>query len=225
MSEVKCLKNKNLDKCHSQKCSTFNRYNDIGLPCPYYIPPNKERGFSESLNQISGTRIRRMYFTFWIYMYSLCLVLVIITMALHEKSILLFFQFLFECIQYIVVFIVPFIILSLLNKRLFGRLVCIVNENGLYCNQKLLQWSQIKSATYDIDLPGKSRSGYCSVKIGYDRGYSLIIPHAPRSILKQIKKYCPQSKLGFSTNSKVWIGMFVGITIFLPIITVLTEGR
>lgn len=225
MVEPKCLKNKNIEKCHTRKCFVYNRYNKLGLPCPYYIPSNKERGFLEDLNKISGIRIRRLYFNVWIYICLVILSMMIVIAALLEKSVLLFFQFAFESTQYMLVIIAIFIILSLLNICLFGRLICVVNEKGLYCNQKFLEWTQIKKATYDIDLPGRISWGYCSVKIEYDRGHTLIIPHAPRSILKQIIKHCQDVKVGLSTGSKFWIGIFVGMATFLPIIIVLIEGR
>lgn len=51
-------------------------------------------------------------------------------------------------------FAIPFIILSLLNRRYFGKIICVINEDGIHHKDGLTKWDDIVKIEYEIELPG-----------------------------------------------------------------------
>lgn len=69
-----------------------------------------------------------------------------------------------------------------------GRCVCVINEQGIYSNQGFRSWNDIKEIEYHIGYRGRIHYDCCAAII---RGHKkeIIVPHAPKYLLRLAKKY------------------------------------
>ena len=91
------------------------------------------------------------------------------------------------------IFSVPFLILRLLSKHFFGKIVCVLNEEGIYyANKGKLCWDSIEKIEYIIDSKPRytndSRKPW-RVIIYTHGGKHVVLEKAPLHILSSIKKY------------------------------------
>lgn len=88
---------------------------------------------------------------------------------------------------------VPFLVLRLLNKHFFGKIVCVLNEEGIYYASKgKLCWDSIEKIEYIINSKPryKSDSGKTWRVIIYTHGGKhVVLEKAPLYCLSSIKKY------------------------------------
>ena len=91
------------------------------------------------------------------------------------------------------VFSVPFLVLRLLNKHFFGKIICVLNEEGIYyANKGKLCWDSIEKIEYVIDSKPRYNgdSGKTWKVILYTHGGKhVVLEKAPFFILSSIKKY------------------------------------
>ena len=96
------------------------------------------------------------------------------------------------------------ILVFLINRFLVGITVCVINEKGLYFDNKFVPWDKIKSAEYIIEIPIKhpvhrSKLEFCRIKLilrenMYGKS-ELEIEHFPLYAIRKIKKMQPQLKV------------------------------
>ena len=90
-------------------------------------------------------------------------------------------------------FSVPFLVLRLLNKYFFGKIICVLDEEGIYyANKGKLCWDSIEKIEYVIDSKPryKSDSGKTWRIIIYTRGGKhVVLEKAPLHIISSIKRY------------------------------------
>ena len=93
---------------------------------------------------------------------------------------------------------VPFLVLRSLNKHFFGKIICVLDEEGIYyANKGKLCWDSIEKIEYVIDSKQryKSDSGKAWRVIIYTHGGKhVILEKAPLYIISSIKRY--QKSLG-----------------------------
>lgn len=188
-----CEKNKPREKCQTNRCLIYNKYNlmNMQMPCPFYR--EDDCGFLGKLREVNGKKIRRQYFEgicwgYWIAVVYLFLFVtfLFIRMGGYDFSWMEFVMFFFEAfVCWIFV-----CILRLCNRFFAGRCVCVINEQGIYSNQGFRSWNDIKEIEYHIGYRGRNHYDCCAAII---RGYKkeLIIPHAPNYLLRLVKKYNP----------------------------------
>ena len=197
-----CVKGKPPGICHTNKCSTFNNYDRHGLPCTYFLPD--DRGYEGQFWERKGRVIRRQYFNIYI---TICLCGFIgVFVAIGVKSIVDGTTSEFFAVGNILMWIgiwvtilLPFFALSLLNHYFFGRRVCLINKDGLFCSQCFLSWEEIQSMVFHCGYYGKNIiHSYAHVAIANDKELLAVIPHAPYHLLRWAKKYHPEIRTKFA---------------------------
>lgn len=156
-------------------------------------------------------KIRVQYFNYFLFMFF-CLFLMTLTLLIMNTKlgsagtkinspseiVLLFFVF--------AALTSPVWILSLLNRRFFGKVVCLVNEKGIIYQNKIIKWEEIEEIEYynsfssrppDVKIDGS----YARI-IGND--FDVQIKSAPFMLLGKSKKYNRNVKA--SLNKK---GIFI----------------
>lgn len=173
--------------------------------------------------QTSGEKIRRQYFNMMIYLLiglETPLFLILFFDELLKNGLLIAFKEMGSALLVVGIWIIPLTILSILNRKHFGKIVCTMDEQGIYYRNELIPWNSIREIEYEIVLPSKRvmtyriRNCYAHVK-----GKSnVIILSAPYYLLQRAKEYNPAIKVDFSKSSKSLLRLFCGaILIFMMV--------
>ena len=90
----------------------------------------------------------------------------------------------------------PIILASVLNRFLFGNLVCVLTRQGIHTESAFIEWDKVSQITYCPQLP--SRSGmrvpkdFChavvTVRKSGNQTYEIVIPHCPLYAIRKMKK-------------------------------------
>lgn len=183
---------------------------------------------NSNLKDISGEKIRQQLFNIPIY-WLIIAFLVASTMALAKSiSNHAFYSgaWIEQVTKYAktaVIFLVAFIILSLLNRFLFGKIVCILNEEGIHHKYGTVKWNEIERIEYEIEHSTRFAIRYNYANIIRNNGNeNVTITHAPYFLLAISKRYNPGIKTCISKRSKtgeliLYIVMFA-LAAFLPFI-------
>ena len=202
------------------------------------------------LKSIPGEKIRRQYFNVVIYP-LLSFVLLVLTMCVvtwfgngtrDEK--IEDMASLMVALLFLAVPLLPLIVLSILNRFYFGRVVCVLNEKGLYFadgfidediffkaegNVRMIRWEHIRKVAYDPDgfrfsrhTSGCKNCAYITTK-PYKKEIVAELNHVPFMLLRKMKKYCPDAKYGFTGWGWVIIGIFALIPTVIPIFVLFVE--
>ena len=151
-----------------------------------------------NLKNVNGKKIRRQGFVipltilysmmfaipYWIFAISWCLgkIETYGSPSTFWTSVLVYF-----------LFSIPFLILRCLRKNFFGKIVCVLNDEGIYYASKgKLCWNSIEKIEYIIDSKPryKSDSGKTWRVIIYTYGGKhIVLEKAPLYIIPSIKKY------------------------------------
>jgi hypothetical protein len=160
------------------------------------------------LEQIPGERIRRQYFNIPIYLilsFSTPILIYLFSAAWKYSDSVTedYLSFLHALIILYLHILIPLVILSVLNRFCFGKVVCVLNKKGIYFyDHKVIciPWSSIKEVTYAPNYPDthrSARSGYNSVKIAtmpFKKTVITEIRQVPFYLLGKMKAYCPNVK-------------------------------
>lgn len=102
------------------------------------------------------------------------------------------------------VFLVPFIILSLLNRFLFGKIVGVVRDDGLLLENDFITWKQIQKITFNHSIPSRFKASYTYasffIKSDTVTEYTIDIMHFPMYGLRKTKKYNPEIEIKLGKN-------------------------
>ncbi len=180
-----------------------------------------------SLREIDGIKLRWQYFTFPILILTFCMVVVpycelvfSISMGKFDFSEFISAVWVSVCVSFILS--VPLIVLSIFNRRFFGKIICVINESGIHHSSGFIKWSDVVKIEYEIDFPNRQHHyRFCHAVI-YTKEETVTLVHAPLSLLSAAKKYKPNIEAKVSKNSK-WMLVFFAAAIILlvPIITCL----
>lgn len=214
-----CLKGKNLDKCKTNKCFTYNLYRKAGcIQCPFYKPSDSKRGYSGDLKDVEGKHIyRRWSSAILVYSVSIMLVLLLIMLVdnLKKGNTDIFTttkNFILDFYPIIMLAFITWLVLLFINLTILKRLVAVVNESGLYINEKFITWDTIDTIQYEVSWPGKTGYDCCKLHI-YTLNAHYIIPHAPRRLCKYIKKY--STNVSVKRDGTFWIVVVLMIVVVL----------
>lgn len=209
----RCAKRGSTQMCTAEKCYTYRCYSREDLPCFY--EQSKDCGFDGELIHVSGVKIRRQYFTYFVIgqmlaVYMVYLALILNTLTSEKGPRFNTFGSMFDPLITLFFFMVPFLILGLMNVHLFGRCVCVLNENGIYSNQPFIRWTEIESIEYFAKQPHGRTFRNCYAKVS-GGGREIILAHAPHLLLLRAKKYNPEIRTFFSRESKeiFWLWVLV----------------
>jgi len=116
----------------------------------------------------------------------------------------------FVCVLYT---IVPLVALSLLNRFLFGKTLCVASKEGLYLDDELIEWDRLEGVEYTPTIPSRyvSNPAQFSNATLYTRTSSGLpeaksIAHFPMYGLRVIRRYSRGTK---TRLSKMGIFIFV----------------
>lgn len=150
------------------------------------------------LRGIDGKKIRRQYFNApLIFLLSLMLgipytiTLLSLTIGNHEQYELssTFGTSVLVC----AIFSLPFLILRVLNKHSFGRIICVLNEEGIHHPKGMLKWEAVEKIEYAIDSKPRYKSDPAKtfrLVAYYAQGSKhLVLEKFPISLLSRIKKF------------------------------------
>ena len=183
------------------------------------------------LKHIDGKKIRRQYFNApLIALYSLMLAIpyaiFVISWGMGKLDPSAWPSTLWTSIWICFVFSLPFLILRILNTYCFGRIICVLTEEGIHYPTGKLRWETVEKVEYAIDTKPryKSDAGKAFRVILYTRGGKhIVLDKAPLRTVSQIKKYRPELDVSISGATSLLptaLGM-ASIVVLCPLYVVL----
>lgn len=164
---------------------------------------------NNKLKKINGTPIRLQYFNGFLTFMSL-MTSIIFVYALYFGRIAEMPSAIFAVVK----ILSPVIILSIANRFLFGKVVCVVNKEGLHCEKGSFCWSEFDSVSFDLGIALPTRTGvdYSSVTL-VAKDFKVTVDEAPPYLLRYIKKYMPNAKITLTKGSKFLIKLIAAVMI------------
>ncbi len=190
------------------------------------LDKNSSQSQQIELKDSDGDKIRYQYFNVVIYAGLFIAYMVIVLLAAAALATKSFsFADIFIAIPLIITFLSPFIILSLLNRFLFGKIVCVICDEGLILENDIIPWNNIKKISFEPNsafLTRRSRNvkytcATVDVKTNESEEYSIDILHFPRYGLKRIKKQHPEIEIDWGIKRLLKLVAF-GLSI--PLISI-----
>ena len=178
------------------------------------------------LKNIDGKKVRRQYFT---YPMLICLLTPVYStymmLVLFAASDDFEFRNFFSDVicapsnwQFLILFVV-FAVLYVLNTLYFGRIICVLTEDGICCKDGFVKWEQIKGIKYVAELPSRYyHPGRVCRAILHTWGDDAVLLQAPYSIVREIKKTHPTIEIKLSNGSKWMIGITVALLMIVPFV-------
>jgi hypothetical protein len=164
----------------SQKDNLPQFLNYLKCKCP----KNQET----ELKDLNGKKIRWQYFSTFIYVmlafFPMPLVMIIVT-GLKENNLDLakMVEVILTALISWGVFLFPLIILSLLNRFLFGKIVGVVRDDGLHLENDFITWKQIQKITFNPSISSRFKASYTYasffIKSDTETEYTIDIMHFP----------------------------------------------
>ena len=178
------------------------------------------RSKGNTLREVAGDRIRWQYFTGPIILLVFCMLFVPYCMFVFylidgKLDWSVWLSDLLVCVEICLAFSIPFIFLAILNRFFFGKIICVINENGIHHKDGTVKWSEIVKIEYEIQFPSSTVYRSCHAII-HTRQEKIVLVHAPLVLLSKARKYSPNTRAGVSKSSKWMIGVFIA----LPVIVV-----
>ncbi len=179
---------------------------------------------NNNLKEINGNRIRRQYFNIIIYIYlGLLLELIILfatcEIALGRFEIIEYIKSIRTAFALITAVLLPFVILSLLNRFCFGKTLCVLNDDGLHFSDGCIKWNEIKEMHYNMTSLSKYHfsPAFVTVICG---NKEIKLNSVPLFLFKYVKKYNPDIKIKKDNTVFFIVAVITAISIFLPFIAV-----
>ena len=174
--------------------------------------------------QMNGRKIRRQYFTVPVLMHYVLMPFVpycilIFSIQLGKFNMQEWISSIWMSVWICFCFSIPWVILKILNKACFGKIICVLTEEGIHYKDGFIEWNRITKIEYIIDRP--SRYTYCLERerkcraIVHTEYETITLLQAPHSILRSVKKFQPQIKTQLSNGSKWLIAILVLLSIIL----------
>ena len=167
-----------------------------------------------NLKKIRGTKIRWQFFNLPIYfLLSFIPVFPIIDIIISLQENNLNFAETIEGLEIIstlfLVLILPLVFLSLLNRYLFGSIVGVITDEGLYLDNGLVEWEKIEKIEYNPKVMIKYTTPhadftYAIIRIKTTK-HPIEVLHFPLYAVRKIKKQNPEIKVSLGKNGLVTV--------------------
>ena len=150
------------------------------------------------LRGIKGKKIRRQYFNApLIFLFSLMIAfpysITVLSLAMGKYEQYKFSSSLESSVLICGILSLPFLILRVLNKHFFGKIICVLNEEGIHHPKGMLKWAAVEKIEYAIDSKPRYKSDPSRAVraiVYYAQGTKhLVLEKVPISLLSHIKKY------------------------------------
>ena len=166
---------------------------------------NNERRLRRQVNlkNVKGERIREQYFNVFIFLliffaFIPCTILFTInTIAdglgtkFNEISDVL------DAVFMILKILILPVVLSVLNRYVFGEIICVLDNVGINYSGGFIRWDSITDIVYVIDFPDKVSFGCCYARV-IGKDINIKIYSAPVFLLLRAKKYNENIKVRYS---------------------------
>ena len=184
--------------------------------------PNK----NGSLQHISGKQIRRQRFNIpLVVLYSLMFAIpyavFIISLGTDNFDFSAWKATLWICVWIFFTISLPFLILRVLNNRLFGEIICTLTTEGFYYQKGKLYWETIEKIEYAVDSNPKFKGDITKsfrLIVYTTGGKHIVIAGAPLGIITSVKKYRKDINIKI-TGAKSWLHeilVVIAIILVLP---------
>ncbi|MBR6507157.1 MAG: hypothetical protein IKT37_06120 [Clostridia bacterium] len=168
-------------------------------------------GCAESidLKKTDGSKIRFQYFNVIIYYLLVFLpvipvMITIIGSKYENYELPAFSELVFEVLKIGAPIILPLVFLSILNRFLFGKIICVVDNSALVLEDTKIPLRYIKKVSYTPKLISKHKVNYTFATLHIDspeKGeYTTDILHFPLYGLRVIKSHNPNVKIKFTKS-------------------------
>ncbi len=179
-----------------------------------------------SLTDVEGKRIRWQYFNFFIYAELICMLMVLpmlFVMKIRDGDFSLsFLGELGQGVFGVAVMLSPFVFLSVLNRFLFGKVICVLNKDGIHLENDMIPWERIKKIEYHPEIVWKSSPEYTYASLTIEEPkveeYQIDVLHFPVYGLRIAKKLAPQVKIELSKKNKTFLAFIILTPILLGVI-------
>ncbi len=103
------------------------------------------------------------------------------------------------------VVLLPLILLAILNRFCFGKVICVLDDKGIHTENDLILWTDIKGVSFEAAMYSRFRySPSCATFSIKNAGeYEFDIIHFPFYGLRKIKRYCPG--ISVKVHNKGWL--------------------
>ena len=192
-----------------------------------YEKEKRKRKNTELLNK-KGKKIRWQYFNTCIYFYLTVIPAVLVMIVLMElkEGIFDIGNFIHETARVtpalLVVFIGPFLVLSILNRFCFGKVLGVMDNSTLFLNDREIDITNIIEIMYHPGVLSRSKIHFCCatfvVRAQNGGTESFDVIHFPLYGLREIKKQNYNIKLCF--DKSIWFLMF-GPTVIFAVLALL----
>lgn len=152
------------------------------------------------LKELVGEKIRFQHFNLFIYIILSFIPMPFIFIFCAKLQNITFTTLSYQ--QFIAIYcyiLAPLIVLSVLNRFFFGKIICVAQDEGLYLENTFILWKDIEKITFCPEFPYKFHLKYTyaviSVKSDENTEYSVNILHFPAYGLRKIKNYNPDIKI------------------------------
>ncbi len=180
------------------------------------------------LSTLPGLKIRRQYFHIPIYIFLyvivlVCLMVVSLRPMRLEDGTLTIVDTLSTAAIPLLSFLLPFVILSILNHHLFGEVVAVLDEEGIHTERGFYPWRLVTRIEYEPSLPTRYNLLHYTpnTAILKLRSGNIEVKKAPFRLLRIARRYAPHVKTGMTTFDKWWIGILLALPFILVPLCVL----
>lgn len=187
-----------------------------------------EKNSKKAYKKVQGQKIRRQYFNAIIYtLLGIIPIIAVISGGYALKtgtfSFGKWFGDLGICVYTLSVFLLPLVLLSVCNRFLFGKTVCVLNEKEIWYEGGHVTWSDVSAIEYEASLPSRGSSRGYSYACVICKDNRIIINQAPLYMLRQARKYASHIETCHSKSSRMFICIMIGITVVVPVIICLVK--
>jgi len=155
------------------------------------------------LHDVNGLKIRKQYFKgplifFGVLAFALPYFILAVSVFMGKFDFSEWLTSIGTSFLLCFVFSLPLIVLALLNRACFGKIVCVLAEDGILYPKEdracLARWKEIEKIEYAVDTKPRYKSDPCNANrtiIYTSRGH-VVLRGAPRFILTKVKKIKPE---------------------------------
>lgn len=175
------------------------------------------------LREIDGDKIRVQYFTWLILIFIWCAFFVpycmlVFSLQMGDFDLSEWLSGLIISLEVCIGFSIPFVILSILNRNFFGKIVCVLDKDGIHYKDGIIKWNDVVKIEYEIEFPGGASQEkirrWCHA-IVYTKKENIVLFHAPLFLLPKLRKYDPDIKVSVSKNSKWMVVFFILVLVII----------
>lgn len=183
-----------------------------------------------SLRSLEGTKIRMQYFNMYLYVLAVFLpfiFLIVLGSTWGDPRYPLS-----ETLASIPVGIItgmvllsPIILLSILNRFVFGSIVCTVHKDGIYLKNEWIPWSEIQSVRYIPEVPSRHKRKCCRLSIvrkkQSGKEFTTEIQHFPYYGLRKIREGRPRLVVTYDWGEARTVLIAVGVGLLIVLSTLI----